>query len=685
MKNLAEMKKFMEPRSLALIGISSKVGKGSLNLFENLLQMGFPGKIYPVNPNIQELLGQKVFSDIGAIPEEIDLAVIMTARQIVPSVLEQSAKRGIESVLIVTQGFAEADEEGKALQSRIDKIIKETGVRVLGPNSIGVVNNFVPFSTYFIPTKKRQSPIAFICQSGGFLEGFSQFEIGKGVDLGNTCNIDFDDALTYFEDDPQIRVIGLYIEGVKNGKKFLEVARRVAQKKLILVLKAGKSVEGAKAVLSHTGSLAGEDIIYKVAFEQAGLIPIRGVEEFGDISKAFLNLPLLKGNRIGVITPTGAGGILVLDSFQEYGFKLATFSEEQIKEIKDLFLPWQRVSNPLDIMSSALTHGYKTVYSKALETLLKDAKVDVIFCVLGEPTLKTVREVSNRYPTKALVSWVIGQSTFSPVTEPSMSYVSPERALRSLAAVMEYQDLIVRKKTEKVSFLVDQKFVERTLKRARKHNQKILTVGAFAILSAYGIPAVPFEVVKTMRQALKAARVLRYPVVLKICSPEILHKSDINGVRLGIRDPNDLKFHYEDMTSELIQRVPNIKIEGVIVQQMLTEGNELILGVKRDPQFGHVIVFGWGGVFAEVLKDFSCAIAPINPEDAERMISSTKVSKLLKGFRGSPPSDLLFIKECLLRLSQLVSDFPEIIELDINPLKVFPKRGLALDARAVID
>jgi acetyltransferase len=686
MKNLALMKKFMEPGSLALVGISSKVGKGSLNLFENLLQMGFPGKIYPVNPNIQELLGQKVFPDIFAIPEDVDLAVIMTPRQIVPSVLEQSAKRGIESVLIVTQGFAEADEEGKALQSRIDKIIKETGINVLGPNSIGVVNHFVPFSTYFVPMKKEESPIAFISQSGGFLEGFPQFRIGKGIDLGNTCDIDFDDALTYFEDDPNIRVIGLYMEGIRDGKKFLEIARKVAQKKLVLVLKAGKSAEGVKGILSHSGSLAGEDVIYDVAFKQAGLIRIRSVEEFGDISKAFLNLPPLKGNRVGVITPTGAGGILVLDSCQEYGFKLTTFSENLVEEVKDLFLPWQRVSNPLDIMSSALAHGYKTVYIKVLEALFRDAKVDVIFSVLGEPTLKTVRDVANRYPTKALVSWVIGQPTSSsPGTEPPVSYTSPERALRSLAAMMEYQDLIMRKQTEEVPFLVDRKFVERILNKAKKHNQKILVAEAFSILNAYGIPVVPFKVAKTEEQALKVAEVLKYPVALKICSREILHKSDINGVRIGIRDPKELKFHYEDMLSELIRRVPNIKMEGVIVQQMVTEGQELILGVKRDPQFGHAIVFGWGGVFTEVLRDFACGIVPLTDEDAERIISSTKVSRVLNEFRGNPPADLFFLKECILRLSQLVSEFPEIVELDINPIKVFSKGGMAIDVRAVID
>jgi acyl-CoA synthetase (NDP forming) len=453
MKNSMVMKKFMEPRSVALVGISSKVGKGSLNLLENLLQIGFPGKIYPVNPNIKELLGQKVFLDIGAIPGEIDLAVIMTARQIVPNILEQCVKKGIDSVVIITQGFAEADKEGKALQSRIYKIIKETGIKVLGPNSIGVVNHFVPFSTYFTPMIKEESPIAFISQSGGFLEGFPQFKIGKGIDLGNTCDIDFNDALTYFEDDPHIRIIGLYIESVRNGRKFLEIAKRVAPKKLVLVFKAGKSEEGAKATQSHSGSLAGDNTIYDGVFRQSGLIRLRSVEEYGDISKAFLNLPPFKGNRIGVITPTGAGGILILDSCQEYGFKLATFSEDKITEIKNLFLPWQRVSNPLDIMSSALAHGYKFVYSKTLEALLTDSKVDVIFCVLGEPTLNTVKEVSNRFPPKPIIAWVIGQPTGFPQEIKSIpSYGSPERGLRSLSALLEHQVFLKKTPKEKSSF-----------------------------------------------------------------------------------------------------------------------------------------------------------------------------------------------------------------------------------------
>ena len=681
----ANITKFMAPRSVAVIGISSKVGKGALNVLENLIQIGFKGKIYPVNPNIQELLGQKVFPDVTAILEDIDLAVVMTPRHIVPKVVEQCSKKGIPSVLIITQGFIEADEEGRALQSSIDQIIRETGVRVLGPNSLGVINHFIPFSTSFIPIKKEESPIAFISQSGGFLEGFSQFKIGKGIDLGNTCDIDFADALTYFEDDPQIRIIGLYVESIKNGKKFLEAAKRVARKKLILVLKAGKSEAGAKAAQSHSGSLAGEDLIYETAFKQAGLIRIRSVEEFGDISRAFLTLPPVKGTRIGIVTPTGAGGIVALDTFQEYGFKLATFSEDLVGQMKTLFLPWQKVTNPLDIMSAAMAYGYTKVFTKALEALFQDDQTDAIFCVLGEPTLKTVMEVAHQYQTKPVVSWVIGQSTDA--TRGNMltvSYPSPERGLKSFAALLEHQAFLMKTTEEQEIFEVDRGRVEKILATAKKHNQSVLGAETFSILNAYGIPVASFEVVKSKGQALKVAKDLGYPVVLKICSSEISHKSDVNGVRIGIRDSGELEFHYEDMMTEILHKAPNTKVEGVLVQRMVTEGKELILGTKRDPQFGPVVVFGWGGVYTELLKDFSCGLPPLTSEDVERMISSTKVSKLLDGFRGNPPSDRLFLEECILRLSQLVSEFPEIVELDINPLKVFSKGGVVVDVRAVI-
>jgi acyl-CoA synthetase (NDP forming) len=685
MDAFAKMKKFMEPESVALVGISSRVGKGALNIMENLMRLGFVGGIFPVNPNIKELLGQKVFPDVLAISDPIDLAVIMTPRNLVPDLLDQCAQKGIDSVLIITQGFAEADEEGRNLQLEIDRKIMETGIHVLGPNSIGIINHFISFSTSFVPIKKEESPIALISQSGGFLEGFSQFKVGKGIDLGNACDIDFADALAYFEDDPSIRVIGLYIESIKNGEKFLEIAKRVARKKFILALKAGRSKKGAEALSSHSASLAGEEAVYEAVFRKAGIIPIRNVEEFGDISKAFLSFRPVNGDRIGIVTPTGAGGILVLDASEEYGFKFASLSEEHVNQLKSLFLPWQKVSNPLDIMSAALAHGYKHVYTKALEVLFNDPAVDIIFCVLGDPTLKTVAEMAKHYPQKPLVAWTIGQPIDTSAEAVSVaSYPTPERGLRSLEALVKHNAFLMKPPEETKTFPINRKLVEKVLKMAKKRGQKLLPNEAFSLLRACGIPVAPSKMARTKKQAVEAAEALEYPVVLKIYSPEILHKSDVSGVRVGIRNSKELRSHYEEMISEVFDRVPHATIKGVMIQKMVTDGRELILGGKRDPQFGPVIIFGWGGVYTELLKDFSCGIPPMKLQEAEEMISFTKVSKVLRGFRGELPSDRVFIKECILRLSQLVSEFPEIKEVDINPLKVFPKGGVAIDVRAVI-
>ena len=685
MDALVNMKKFVEPRSVALVGISSRAGESSLNVLGNLERWGYAGKVFPVNPNMKELSGQRVFPDVSAISEPIDLAVLMTPRKTVPDLLDQCAKKGIDSVLIVTQGFAEADEDGRRLQLRIDRQVKETGIHVLGPNSLGIVNHFMSFSTSFVPVRKEENPVALISQSGGFLEGFSQFKIGKGIDLGNTCDIDFADALAYFEDDPQIRVIGLYIESIKNGKKFLEVATRVARKKLILALKGGRSQKGAEAISSHSASLAGEEAVYEAVFRKIGIVTVRSMEEFGDISKAFLSFPPAMGNRVGIITPTGAGGILVLDACEERGVKLATFTEEHVYPLKELFLPWQKVGNPLDIMSAALSHGYKHVYTKALEALLSDPAVDIVFCVLGEPTLKTVAEVANRYPLKPVIAWTIGQpSEASSKATPITNYPSPERSLRSLEALIERNTLLMKPPEEGKTFSINRQSVERVLKTAKKRGQKVLAYEAFSLLRACGIPVAPFKMAGMKKQALEAAESLKYPVVLKAYSPGILHKTDISGVRTGIRNSKELRFHYEEMVSEIVHQAPQAKIERVMVQRMIMEGRELILGAKRDPQFGPVVIFGWGGVYTELLKDFSCGIPPMTLQEAERMISSTKVSRLLDGFRGESPSDRSFIKECILRLSQLLFEFPEIVEIDINPLKVFPKSGVAVDVKAVV-
>jgi len=436
------MELFLTPRSVAIIGAPRHAGRGSFNVAANLLDLRFRGQIYPVNPNMDSILGLKVYSSVQALPLGIDLGIVMVTRRIVPQVLTDGIEKGINAFIVITEGFAEADEEGKALQSAIVAIAKEKGARIIGPNSLGVINSFHNFSSSLVTPQLKTNPVAFICQSGGFLEGFSEFAPGKGIDLGNMCDINFAEVLEYLENDPEIKIIALHIEGLKNGKRFLQVATRVQQKKPILVLKTGRGERAAQAAASHTSSLSGKDEIYHAAFKQAGLTQVDNVDELGDITKAFLHLPLPKGNRVAIITPSGGGATMSLDAMEQNGFELAKLSEMTINTVKEFFPIWSPPLNPIDIMAASVRHGYKKVYRTSLEALLEDKNVDVILCIAGFPTLKTIKP-AIRGRNKPVVTWVLGEwgeNLLSKVQETDYHavYPSPERAFRALAALRSY-------------------------------------------------------------------------------------------------------------------------------------------------------------------------------------------------------------------------------------------------------
>lgn len=444
MSIIKPMELFLSPRSVAIIGAPRHTGRGSFNVATNLLELRFSGQIYPVNPNMDSISGLKVYPSVQALPPGIDLGIVMVARQTVPQVLADGAEKGIKAFIVITEGFAEADEEGKALQSEIVAIAKKKGARIIGPNSLGVINSFHNFSSSLVTPQLKTNPIAFVCQSGGFLEGFSEFAPGKGIDLGNTCDIDFAEVLEYFENDPEIKIIALHIEGLKNGKRFLQVAARVQRTKPVLVLKTGRGERAAQAAASHTSSLSGKDEIYHAAFKQAGLIQVDNVDELGDITKAFLHLPLPKGNRVAIITPSGGGATISLDAMEQYGFELARLSKMTITSIKEFFPTWSPPLNPIDIMAASVRHGYKLVYRTSLEALLKDENVDAILCIAGFPTLKTIKTATVGR-NKPVITWVLGEwgeNLLSKVKETDYQavYPSPERALRALAALRNYAE-----------------------------------------------------------------------------------------------------------------------------------------------------------------------------------------------------------------------------------------------------
>lgn len=435
---------FLNPRSVAVIGAPRRTGRGSFNVIENLLGLGFKGQIYPVNPNTDSILGLKVYPSAKSLPLGIDLGIVIVARRIVPRVMAEAIERGIKAFIVITEGFAEADEKGKALQIEIETLAKESGTRIIGPNSMGVVNSFRKFSSSLATTQMKANPIAFICQSGGFLQGFAEFIPGKSIDLGNMCDIDFVEVLDYLESDPETKIIALHIEGLKDGKRFLQTAAKVRQKKPILVFKAGKGERATRAAASHTASLSGKDEIFRAAFNQAGLIQVDNTDEMGDITKAFLHLPWPRGNRIAIITPTGGGATVSLDAMEQHGFELAQLSEKAFNAIKEFFPSWSPPLNPIDVMAAGLRHGYKEVYRASLKALLEDENVDAILCITGFLTLKTIN-ATIQGKNKPVITWVLGEwgeNLLSKVKETGYQaiYPTPERAFRALAALRDYSE-----------------------------------------------------------------------------------------------------------------------------------------------------------------------------------------------------------------------------------------------------
>ncbi len=434
---------FLNPKSVALVGISRKTGRGAFNILENLIEFGYRGKIYPVNPNADEILGFKACQNVQSLPEGIDLAVIVTLRDIVPEIVDNCAARKIKGAIIISEGFGEADDKGKLLQRQIDDIVAKKGIRVLGPNSVGVVNSFNNFSSAFVLLPKYLTPVALISQSGGFFDGFAGCPFGKGIDLGNTSDINFIDAISYFEKDNDIRAIVLHMEGITNVSEFMRVCRQVARSKPIIVIKGGRSESGSKASASHTGSLSGSEALYSAMFRQSNIIQVDSISVIGDIVKAYLSLPPFKGKRAAVITPTGAAGIISLDSFEKYGFQPAVLSKKTIDRIAHLFQPWINVGNPVDILSAGMAHGYKYVYQTVLEACLQDKNIDIVLVVCGAYTLKTIKTMAANYPDKPVVAWILGADQFfiSKQAEKynfQAYYSSPNRALYALKVVREY-------------------------------------------------------------------------------------------------------------------------------------------------------------------------------------------------------------------------------------------------------
>jgi len=454
------MKEFLAPDSVAIIGISRHSGPGSLNLMENMLEYGYRGRIFPVNPNCKVILGVKAYPNIRVIREHIDLAVISLPRELVLDSVRDCAASGIKAVIVVGQGFADADQKGKEMQNEMVSIARTSGMRILGPNTLGVINSFTSFTTSFMPLRLEKSPVGLICQSGLFFVGAKRFigAIGKGIDIGNACDIGFYECLRWLGDDCDIKLIVLHMEGIEQGREFMRLASQIAREKPILVLKTGSSETGSKAAISHSGSIAGDYQVYRSALRQAGLILLDDGDKMKDAVKTLLNLPSMKGNRVAVLTITGAGGIMASDAIERYGLKAAKFSDETLEHIKRLFPDWIHVGNPTDLWPAVMNHGIKHAYSKTLENVLQDPNVDGLLCISVAMNLpeyedlnisEELNQVISKNNRKPVVMWLYGPNTDEISTRVErygqiMTYQSIEKAAWALSLLWDREKILNR-------------------------------------------------------------------------------------------------------------------------------------------------------------------------------------------------------------------------------------------------
>jgi acetyl coenzyme A synthetase (ADP forming)-like protein len=736
------------PKSVAVIGASTKPDSLGRAVFKNILFHGYTGVVYPVNPKAKSILGVKAYPSVLDIPDEIDLAVIIVPAIAVANVLEECGRKGVRAAIVISAGFKEIGEEGAQRERELQQIAQRYGIALLGPNCLGIINTdpTVSLNATFAPGMPRQGNIAFISQSGALgvaaLEYAQRQKIGlsKFISIGNKADLHENHLLDYLKDDPLSDVILLYVEDLEDPQGFHRLATEITSerpKKIpILAIKSGRTLEGAKAATSHTGALAGSDEVYDSIFMQSGVLRVETIEELFDYAIAFAQQPLPQSNRIAIVTNAGGAGILATDAAVRHGVQLAEFTEETVRKLRELLPPTVNVANPVDMTGEPNEQRYETV----VRTVLEDPNVAGVVVIAAPHILMSLENIARHivravqaltpdpapsprpnppapFPKRegggsplrtgeGLGEGSSGGKVQKPVLACLMAvtdarpaieileeaniphYSFPERAARALAAMARYREWVHRPRTEYRVFTdVQIEQARETIARAKRQGRSLLLEPeAHDVLKAYGFPVLQYRFAKSEDEALHAAREIGYPVVLKIVSPDIAHKVDVGGVKLDIHSDAELRDSYRQMLADVQRAKPSARILGVFVQEFIKGGKETILGLKRDPLFGPLLMFGLGGIYVEALRDVTFRIAPIRELGVTRMIRQIRGFKILEGFRGEPPSDIEAIAECLARLSQLATQLEEIVELDINPLVVFERgRGArVVDARIVV-
>ena len=690
---------FFDAKGVAILGASTNPRKLSYGILENLISYGYKGEVYPVNPNASEILGKKAYASITDVPDPVELAVVVLPVTVIMDTMKEIGERGIKAVVIITGGFRELGEEGAKVERAVKELARSYGMRVVGPNCVGTIDVRTGLDSTFIKGLPPAGPIAFISQSGAICGGVIDLIINSKIgfshfaSLGNEMDVTEADMLEYFAEDENAKVIAMYVEGIQDGPRFMEVARRVSRKKPIVFLKAGKNDAGAKAVSSHTGSLAGSYTAYQAALAQAGVVEVETISQLFNVAWALGTQPLPAGKRVAMTTNAGGAAALAADSLAFNGFELAQISPEIQQTLRTKLNPSAQVSNPVDMLGSVSPEDY--IWS--LSNLDADQGVDVLLPILVPQSLVDTEGVANswieigRKTQKTLLTCLMGErSTLEAEQSLNMAgvpvYAFPDEAGRVLKGMMQYKQLLTKPEFKPVAVdNVEKNKMEAALALV-DGTQAVGEYETRIMLEAYGIASVPGDLAGGVEEAVEIAEKAGYPVVLKIVSEDILHKSDSGGIALNINNSDALRVEYSNLMERIAKNEPNARIRGVMVEQMAPKGVEVIVGMRRDTTFGPMMMFGLGGTMVELLKDISFKVAPLTSEDIDEMIEDTLAGKLLKGYRGSPKADIEAVKQVIASLSQLSMDTPVISEIEINPLIVYPEGqgAISLDSRAIL-
>jgi acetate---CoA ligase (ADP-forming) len=687
----------LRPRSIAVIGASRRAGTIGYQIVANLLRHGYEGVVYPVNPKAGSIHAVPAYASVADIPGDVDLGMVVVPKEHVLDVVDQCGAKGIKGLVVISAGFREVGGAGAERERELVDRVRRYGMRLVGPNCMGVMSTApeLKMNATFAPSMPPAGPVSLMSQSGAMgvtiLDYASEYGIGINdfVSVGNKPDVSGNDLVQYWADDERTKVILMYLENFGNPRTFTRLARKITKQKPIIVVKAGRSGAGARAASSHTGALAGLDVATDALLAQCGVIRVDTVEELFDMAMAFGTLPVPAGNRVAIVTNAGGPGIIIADACEGRGLEVVPLSEETQASLREVLAAEASVRNPVDMIASATPESYRLV----LDRVLRDENVDAAIAAFVPPLGVRQEDVAQAIVTakrgheKPVLAVLMGREGLpagrAQLKEAGVpGYIFPESAAKALAAMYQHRQWLERPEGSIRQFDVDRDTVQRVVRDAcGRGTDHLAGPEALAVFRAYGIPVLESRVVATADEAAAAAEELGLPVVLKVESADVVHKSDVGGVVVNLGTADEVHAEFDAMMARVRAKLPDARLDGALVQPFVRGGRETIIGGTTDPTFGPLLMFGLGGIYVEAMQDVSFRVSPVSDEDAREMVRAIRGYRVLEGFRGEPPVDQATLIEMIQRVSQLMMENPEIEELDINPFLIKEHGGVALDAR----